>query len=168
MITIIYGSFQFVVQKVEDNISLLFDKWSWELIAGDRGRKHSFASDSGLHTQRSNHISGRCNAKVSSKKVMSTGIIATRPIMETPSFLVFFSCLCLFGLDCPTCYLIIQDIADEWGWMGINFYAFIPRRMNGGWIISWFIHLEDEWVKVYPHSSPFIPNSPFICYVLII
>ena len=69
----------------------------------------------------------------------------------------------------------VQDIADEWG-MGMNGDQLLPIHPPGGWMDKTrilfipmngkneniihppFIPIHppwDEWVKVYPHSSPF-------------
>ncbi len=64
----------------------------------------------------------------------------------------------------------------EWEWMGMNGDQLLPIDPWRGWIKDeWGIHplfipARDEWVKVDPHSSPFIPihpHSPFIWHVLI-
>ena len=48
----------------------------------------------------------------------------------------------------------MQDIADEWGLMGISFYPYIPRLMNGH---EWGMN-GDEYPHII-HSSPINPHS---------
>ncbi len=48
---------------------------------------------------------------------------------------------------------------DEWGWMGINFYPFIPRRMNGDeWVMNgWW--MDRPRILFIAHSSSILHRA---------